>query len=331
MKYLFCLCFLLTGLSAASAAEKKSVTFFSDGAFVEIESQATRGSLSLPLPPHVIDGSLRITPLNGAAIQRVEIEPTRQEKKYEKEFDTLIEQKNRLQDRLQALSTREEIFKSAAKSQSGKAPRKTKTNPDPMQSIRQGTDFAIAQLESVYTARRRTEHEIRRIDSRISAIRTRGTGADTFAKVTVHPENGRVRFSYLLTEPAWTPRYDLRLDGSDTAKLSLYGDLPQSFGGYTLKTAFGPLTMSATGPRLTPVGKFSKLADYQLSSSNVLIEDTARPSFSFTLTNTTPVHLPAGQATLYYRDEYRGQLSFEGLSSARSKRLVLHGENRTGR
>ena len=88
---------------------------------------------------------------------------------------------------LQALATREEIFKSAAKSQGGKAPRKSKANPDPMQAIRQGTEFAIAQLEAVYTSRRRTEQEIRRIDSRIAAAKNQWPpGRKTLPGFTFH-------------------------------------------------------------------------------------------------------------------------------------------------
>ncbi len=66
----------------------------------------------------------------------------------------LAYRRDALGDRLKALNAREAIFKSAAKSQSGKAPRKSKTNTEPLTAVRQGTEFAIAQLENVYHARR---------------------------------------------------------------------------------------------------------------------------------------------------------------------------------
>lgn len=320
MRHTLSICFLALILAVpASATERKSVTFFSDGALVEIESQASGGSLTHPLPSHLIDGTLRITPLDGASIRHVEIVPAKPAGKHEKELDALLEQKNRLQDRLQALSTREEIFKAAAKSQSGKTPRKTKTNPDPLQSIRQGTDFAIAQLEAVYTARRKTEQEIRRVDARLSAIRTGGTGADMHARVRVHPKNGKVRIAYALTEPAWTPRYDLRLNGSGTARLSLYGILPEGFDRYLLRAAFGPMRFNSGEKLFTLTGKGAKIAEYQLVTSQVTVKEAVFPSFSYVLTNINPVDLPSGEATFFYRDEFRGQFRFEGISSGRSR------------
>ena len=324
MRFIFCLCILtMTFIASASAADKKSVTFYSDHALVELEMQSNKENLTIPLPAQAIDGTLRITPLAGTTIQRVEIVPARQEGKHAKELKSLLEQQKRLQDRLQALSTREEIFKAAAKSQSGKAPRKTKANPDPIQSIRQGTDFALAQLERVYAAQRTTEHELLRIDQRIAVIQEKGADTGTLAKVTIHPKIGRVRAAYALAESAWSPRYDLRLDNSGMARLSLYGNLPQGFDDYTLRAAFGPLTtIPAAGSFITASGKSPKLAEYQLPASVELFENTLRPSFSYILTNTTPVHLPAGEATLYYSNEYRGQPSFDGISSGRSKRFT---------
>src|SRR5690242_16773397 len=162
---------LLVITAGTALADSRVVTFYSDGALVELETAATKGVAEIRLPPGMMAESLRIKPLNNAVIQRVDILASRLEGKGTKDLDALLEQKNRLEDRLQALATREEIFKSAAKSQSGKAPRKTKTNPEPMQSIRQGTDFAIAQLEAVYTARRKTELEIRRCDARIASLK----------------------------------------------------------------------------------------------------------------------------------------------------------------
>ena len=285
--------------------------------------QSSQGFLIIPLPAQAIDGTLRITPRAGTTIKRVEIVPARQEGKHAKELKSLLEQQNRLQDRLQTLSTREEIFKAAAKSQSGKAPRKTKANPDPIQSIRQGTDFALNQLERVHAAQRTTEDELLRIDQRRAVIQAREADTGTFAKITVHPKTGRVRAAYALAESAWTPRYDLRLDNSGMAKLSLYGNLPQGFDDYTRKAAFGPLTtIPAAGSFSTLSGSSPKLAEYQLPASVELFENTLRPSFSYILTNTTPVYLPAGEATLYYSNEYRGQPRFEGISSGRSKRFT---------
>ena len=147
---------ILLTFAGSALADNKTVTFFSDGALVEVESTAVRGNFECPLPGSMIENSLRIKPLAKTVIQHVDILSTRLDSRSDLELERLLERKNLLEDRLQALATREEIFKAAAKSQSGKAPRRTKANPDPMQSIRQGTEFAIAQMEAVYTARRKT-------------------------------------------------------------------------------------------------------------------------------------------------------------------------------
>jgi len=106
------------------------------------------------------------------------------------------------------------IFKSAAKSQGAKAPRKTKANPEPLQAIRQGTDFAIAQLEAVYTSRRKTEQEIKRLDNRIAAARTNGKAPESIARVLVSPTRGRVTARYALAGLGWSPSYDISWTGT---------------------------------------------------------------------------------------------------------------------
>src|ERR1035437_1701410 len=143
-----CLLFML--LSAAAASAGSSMTCYSDGTIVVRDAVATKGVVEVPIASGLLDGTLKVDPSAGTSIVRVDITPTRSDSRSDKELEALIEQRQRLEDRLLALNTREEIFKSAAKSQSGKAPRKTKSNPDPIQTLRQGTDFAIAQLETVY-------------------------------------------------------------------------------------------------------------------------------------------------------------------------------------
>jgi hypothetical protein len=120
-----------------------------------------------------------------------------------------------MEDRLQALETREAIFTSAAKA------RKSKANPDPMQAIRQGTDFAIAQLEADYTARRRTAQEIRNIDALLSAAGKGGRSAAGSVRITVAPAHGRLMLRYATLERGWQPHYNLQLAGDGTAILVL--------------------------------------------------------------------------------------------------------------
>lgn len=307
----------------AGAAERKRVTFCSDGALVEMEAQAVRGRVTVPLPRPLIDGTLTVTPLGNTRLVRVETVKSQREGKREQEAERLTEQKERLQDRLRALATREEIFTAAAKSQSGKAPRKTKANPDPIQSIRQGTDFAIAQLEAVYTSRRKTEHEIRRIDGRLTELAGGEAGAERLAKISVQPAGGRVRVRYALATAGWKPRYDVRLGAGGPAQLVLAGDLPEGFDGYAAAVSFGTLS-SCTGESLpVDTAQGGRLAEYRLEAAEVNAGEGIPPSLSFSLSNATGRHLPPGEAAIYHQGEYRGRLFFQGISSGRSRRFAL--------
>lgn len=325
MKIIIHLLVLILLATPAIAAENRSVTFYSDGAVVELEATAAKGTIELPLPVSLIDGSLRVRPASGTSIQRVDIVPPRPDSaKGEKELEALLEQRSRLGDRLQALATREEIFKSAAKSQSGKAPRKTKANPDPMQAIRQGTEFAIAQLEAVYTSRRRTEQEIRRVDSRIAAARNNTREPGSVARIQVSPVRGRVTARYAIAGQEWTPHYDIYLDGSSSARVHLTGRFSGAFAGYLLQASPASLAEHGTA-RLFPVnaGPTAGLASFLLPVAEVQFGTGIKNSFSCMLKNPEPLHLPGGDASLYKSGEYVGRFRFEGISSGRSRTISM--------
>jgi hypothetical protein len=307
------------------SAVSRSVTFYSDGAIIDTDAAATKGTLEISLPAATIKDSLRIKPAKGTTILRVEIlTGATDTSKGEKELNALLEQRNRLGDRMQALATREEVFRSAAKSQSGKAPRKTKSNPDPMQTIRQGTDFAIAQLEAVYSARRKTEQEIRRLDSRISAAKKNSGGPETIARVHLSPPRGKVAVRYAVAGHSWTPRYDIHLDDSHTAHLQLSGLFSEAFSGYLLQAAPAQLAEHETIPAFTvPTGPFSRLAEYRLPVSEVRFGKAVQSSFSFSIQNPEQVYLPGGEACLYKNGEYVGRFRFEGISSGRTRTVSV--------
>lgn len=309
----------------ATPAESKSVTFYSDGAVVELEATAAKGLIEIALPSTLIEGSLRIRPGYGTTLQRVEIVSARADSgNNEKELDAMLEQRSRMGDRLQALATREEIFKSAAKSQSGKTPRKTKTNPDPMQTIRQGTEFAIAQLEAVYTSRRKTEQEIRRIDSRIAAVKNSNRRSENVARIHISPARGKVTALYALAGQGWTPRYDMYLDGSNNAQVHLSGQFSGAFAGYLLLASPAPLAERGTA-RVFPVnsGLTARLASFQLPVSETHFGTGLQSAFSFLMKNTEQLQLPGGAANFYKNGEYVGRFRFEGISSGRSRAISV--------
>ena len=300
--------YLLTFLVASTSSEaaQRQLTVFSDGTLAEIEAVASKGIAEVVLPTPIRDNSLRVKPLDNASIEQVALLPFRMPDNVQRELDQLTEQKQRLEDRLKALDTREDIFEAAAKSQSSKAPRKTKTNPDPLASVRQGTDFAIAQLEAVFTARRRAEQELKRIGNRIAQLTKVAVGGPT-ARVTVIPANGRVRVAAVLDGNGWRPRYELRLDGSGTAHLTqlAVADLPPV--GFASRVT--PTTLSDGMPqRTTPLlpGKTTPLTTWQLPVTQQSVSAGPLPRFSITLQNTTNHALPAGEATIYYLGEFLG-------------------------
>lgn len=306
-------------------AAGNSVTFHADGTMVEREATAAKGSIEIPLPAALIEGSLRIRPAGGTSIQRVDIVSIRTDPgKGDKGLDTLLEQRSRLEDRMQALATREEIFKAAAKSQSGKAPRKTKANPDPMQTIRQGTAFAIAQLEAVYTSRRNTELEISRLDNRIAKVKNSGHGPETVARIQVSPARGRVTARYAVADRGWTPRYDLYLDGGPQARMNLSGLFSDAFPGYLLQASPAPLAEHATA-RVFPVtsGPTARIASFHLPVADEHFGTGLQSSFSCLLKNPEQMYLPGGDANLYKNGEYVGRFRFEGISSGRSRVISM--------
>lgn len=312
--------FMLT--TGNALATTRVITCFSDGAIVEIEATASRGRAEIPLQAGMIDNSLRIRPLGSARIRQVRVVPLRPDAAREREIKKLLERRSRLEDRIQALATREEIFTSAVKSQSSKAPRKTKNNPDPLLSIRQGTDFAMAQLEAVTTARRGTMSEMRRIDARIADLRERKSAGGSAARLEVTPANGRVRARYALAGHSWAPRYDLRVHTNGTAGLTLYGQLPPVPAGYLLRASPGAMNDSALAGALpASAGSLSRLMELTLPAEEVRFDSGPRVSFSLLLTNSAPIHLPPGEASLYRNGEYLGRLAFDGISSGRSRRI----------
>ena len=326
MNMFLTLCAIVIVIATGSrGALGRSVTFYADGSIVELEATTLKGVVEIPLPAAMIEGSLRVKPDSSSTIQRVDIIPAAADTgKSQMEMDNLLEQKSRLGDRLQALATREEIFKSAAKSQSGKAPRKSKTNPEPMQSIRQGTEFAIAQLEAVYTARRRTEQEIRRLDNRIATLKGSGHGSHLLARIVLSPGRGKITVRYAVGGQGWTPRYDIYLNGSGSAQVTMSGQFQGAFAGHLLQASPALLSDSPVAKVYTvQPGPVAVVARYRLPVTDELFGTGMLSPFSFELKNTDSTYLPAGAANIYRNGEYVGRVGFEGISSGRSKKMSV--------
>lgn len=320
---LICLCLMAFAASPVSAEQQ--ITFYRDGALFRQEAVAVKGVINLPLPADIREHTLTIVPGRGTTILGVETYSSDAGKALNREFEALTEQRRRLEDRLQALETRETIFTSAAKAQSGKAPRKTKANPDPMQSIRQGTDFAIAQLEAVYTARRRTLQEFQRIDARLGATKNKRRSAEELLRITVTPPRGSVTLRYATAERGWQPHYNLHLTGDGSARLQLSARVTANTRGRQVTVSTGTLAESATAETFPVQPGGALLASYHLPLTEEKYTEGLFNNFSGTLTNTAPHYLQPGESGLFRRGTYMGRFRFEGMSSGRS-RVISYGK-----
>lgn len=308
----------LSAISANSASAVDTITFYRDGALLQQEAGALKGVIDVPLAAGLLEQSLSITPLPGTTILGVETHRTESDNKAGKEIEAMTEQRRRLEDRLQALETREAIFTSAAKAQSGKAPRKTKTNPDPMQAIRQGTDFAIAQLEAVYTARRKTTAEIQKIDAHLLRVRKSSRSTEYSVRVAVSPPRGKVTLRYATSERGWQPEYNLHLTGDGTARLQLSARVTGSGRGHQVRVSSGSLTESGRAETLSTQSGSALLASYRVPMTDERYTEGIFNRFSGMLTNSSPYYLPRGESGLFRNGVYLGKFTFEGISSGRS-------------
>ena len=317
------ICFSLMLFSASSVFAANTVTFYRDGALFQQDAVATKGVVLLPLAADLLEQTLTVIPAPGTTILGVETVRKESGTASDKELEMLTEQRRRLEDRLQALDAREAIFTTAAKSQSGKAPRKTKSNPDPIQAIRQGTDFAIAQLEAVYTARRKTTQEIHKIDARLAAGKKGRQSSEQTVRITVTPARGNLTLRYATSARGWQPQYNLYLMKNGAARLQLSAQLTGSIRGYQTRVSSGLLAEHGIAETLPIKAGSTDLASYHMLLSNEQFSEGIFNSFYGKVTNSSPSYLPPGESGLYRGGTFIGKFRFEGLSSGRSAAISL--------
>ena len=315
------LCTLVIFAHTASAAQ--TITYFRDGALLQQEAAAVKGTIVIPLAADLLEQTLTVIPAPGTTILGVVTDSAGSGSGGDKEMEALAERRRQLEDRLQALETREAIFTSAAKAQSGKAPRKSKANPDPMQAIRQGTDFAIAQLEAVYTARRRTTQEIRKIDARLAAAGKGSRPAAGSVRIAVTPPRGKVTLRYATSERGWQPQYNLHLGGDGTAGLQLFARITGNRRGFQIRVSPGSLAESAGAETFPAPAGSALLASYRMPVTEERYTGGIFNQFSGVITNSSPYYLPPGESGLYRGGTYLGKFRFEGFSSGKNRVVSL--------
>ena len=313
----FCLVVLLA-LPAAAAPAK--VTLCLDGALVELEATAVKGKIEIPLPRGVDTGSLRLKPLQGAAIASVEITAPPPDRKTEKEITRLTARRDALSDRMKVLEVKEDIFKSSAKSLSAKTPRPTKTNREPLENVRKGTEFALARLEEVYGARRKAEHEIRTLEAELAALRDPTRSGGAVARVRLEKEAGRICVTYRHPGLKWTPSYDFRTDGSREVDITLYAVLPPVEKGASVAVVNASLSDVVPGPPIPVVsGRPLRVAVFRFPLEQENYSASPVSSLSFRFTNRTDTKMPPGESTCYRKGEYVGKTRFDGCLPGESK------------
>jgi hypothetical protein len=320
MRLVTVLCAVLLMAAPATAAVKR-ITFYLDGARVEYEAAAAKGYLEVPLPGDMEAGSLRVRPLQGGTLDRVEVVPARPDRKLQGELGRLEERKALLSDRLKALDTREEIFRAAAKTQSGKAPRKTKNNREPLEEIRKGTEFAIAQLEGVYRARRTAENELKSVDARLASLREKGNVGGSVVRVWLAGKGGKVAVSYLRPTLKWTPAYDFRVSGGGEAEVAMNALLPKTEKGVGVAVVPSLLAEAPAELPLSAREGGARIASFRVPLDNERFAPLPQPAISFSFLNRSGKRLPPGEATCYRQGEYLGKAPFGGCLPGEARTL----------
>jgi hypothetical protein len=311
---MFC-CLLSLGFSflpVHALAAAKSVTWYLDGQKIVREYEVTNGYLEVILPPSMVKDSLRIKPYPRQKIARIELMPVKPDKLSGREIEKLDERREELQDRLKALEVKEEIFRATAKSQGSKAPRRTRTNPEPLSSLKEGTDFAITRLEDVYRARRKIDKELKEVDKRRLLFSAQEKISGTLAKVWLDGKHGRIKVAFQISGKGWQPVYYFRLLPAG-GNVALNARLPESGKGDDFFISISKISEAGDAVFRLP----GNAADGEIIPSALRILSVERDNSSggikqLKLINELQNLLPPGSATVFWQEEFIGEVSFPG-------------------
>jgi hypothetical protein len=308
----------------ASAA--RVLTLYLDGARVEQRETARKGYLEISLPPGATFDSLRIAPDKGVEIRRVVTLAQKPDKRVARELAQLAEREEQLSARLKALAVREEIYKAAAKSQSAKAPRRTKTNPEPISVIKKGTDFAIAQLETVYQAKRSAEKELTQIGERRVRLGNEKSSAGIVARVWVAPSSGGVTFSWSESGRYWQPHYQLRVDDTGRGNITVMPQPVVLAKGESAYLVFASLQDPGNPLKFRYESDWSVLRKEEFAMTGSTEAVYAPQSFSFV--NSSAMNFPPGVVSCFKTGVYVGQGDFKGIKSGKQGEIICSGSRK---
>ncbi|NVN98232.1 MAG: DUF4140 domain-containing protein [Geobacteraceae bacterium] len=316
---------LLFAVSLAAPADllaARAVTFYLDGARVEQRETASKGYLEIKVPPAADQESLRIAPAKGGEILRVVTSPVKPAISIEKELARLTDREELLKDRLKALSVREEIFKSAAKSQSAKAPKRTKTNPEPLSTIKQGTDYAISQLESVYQSKRKVEKELEQIAARRQNLSKDRQSGGTLAKVWTTPASIAVTASWSQPDRSWYPLYQIRSDAKGSAVLSMSAGGVATDKGESATLVISSVKSDGVQQKIAFVNDQAIIVKEEFKITETVSTDSKPYVISI---NGASRSLPPGDITCFKSGVYMGKGRFNGVDADKSVEIRCGG------
>jgi len=313
MRFISALCAVMF-LGVPCWGATTSMTLYLDGALVNNETKVIKDNILFPIPATFKEGSLRVKPLEDCRINRVEIESGKPDPKIAREISRLAERKGVLNDRLKALEIRESIFTSAAKSQSGKALRKTKSNPEPLAAVRQGTEYALSQLEGIYKARRIAETELNSLEEREAALKR--VVREKAAKIILSKKGCRIELSYLRTDLKWAPVYDIMLNVSGEADVFIRAEFPKTDDGAKVSVAPALLNERGGTEPLWPITDehTKRLISFNFPIEHENLSPQPIPSLSFRIKNISSMKLPPGEASCFFKGEYLGKTLFKGAA-----------------
>jgi hypothetical protein len=298
---LFTVLFIFCSIVSPAFGASNSFTFYLDGALCKQTVPILKENADILLPAAYIDGSLRIRPLDDCQIVGVDVISSKPDQQTEKQIATLESRRSILTDRLKALDLREATFASAAKSQSSKAPRKSKQNPEPLASVKKATEYAFSQLEEVYRGRRVAEMELKSLDKSIDTLRKKA--AERIAKISMSRKGCKIETSFLRSDLNWQPSYDLRLNNSGNAELIVHAITPKVEKGTVILISSDYMKDGGSGVLWTDK---NVVASYTFPVEQVKFTPYPIASIEFKMKNQSKERLANGRASCFYLGDYMG-------------------------
>jgi hypothetical protein len=302
--------FSMLVIFAVPALAERKTTLYLDGAVVENSFPAVNGIVQVSLSEECRIETLRIRADKDSVIKKIETSKLQPDNKINKEIASLEKQREQLQSRLELIDTKEDIFIAAAKSQSRKSLKKTKNNPEPLSSVRQGTDFALSRLDSLNLTKQNSEKELKALDSKLSALKK----SKTFVKVWLDNPKGSANISCIYNTKSWTPVYVLTKKADNTIQFSITAGKIIHEKNEEVAVVMSKTADSETLPVWRYNDSFVPFQEFNFTLDGESVTSKVPFTSILTMRNSSGFHLPAGKLVCYENGEYLGVVDFKGAA-----------------